>query len=32
MQRSIEPAVFDHLVAMGERRKWNGETERLSGF
>jgi len=32
MQRSIEPAVFDHLVAAGERREWNGETERLSGF
>jgi hypothetical protein len=32
MQRSIERALFDHLVGAGEQRKWNDETEPLSGF
>jgi len=32
MQRSIERALFDYLVGAGEQRKWNFETERLSGI
>ena len=30
MQRSIERALFGHLVGAGEQRNWSGENEHLS--